>query len=103
MIILYPIDNYKRGFVIDGHADFGEHGKDIVCSAVSSLSLSVLLTINKFHKTTYIKKSGFLAVSYEYHRDIEYFMEVLLTGMKQLSYQYPDHITISLEEYSDEN
>jgi len=31
------------GFIIEGHAGYAEHGKDIVCSGVSS---AIMLTIN---------------------------------------------------------
>ena len=33
------IQMYDNGFIIDGHAGYAEAGKDIVCAAVSALSL----------------------------------------------------------------
>lgn len=35
-------DNYISGFTIKGHADAGEYGQDIVCAAVSVLSISTI-------------------------------------------------------------
>lgn len=99
MITLYPIEGFREGFVVEGHANYDEHGKDIVCSAVSSLALSVFMTINKYHITNYVKKEGLLAVHFIPELNTAFYMEVLLIGMEQLAYQYPKHITISEKEY----
>ena len=32
-----------RGFGCSGHADFGEHGEDIVCAAVSAIAQTTVL------------------------------------------------------------
>lgn len=36
-------DNFVNGFKISGHANYDEHGKDIVCASVSSI---VITSIN---------------------------------------------------------
>ena len=43
------------GFQCEGHAGYGEHGDDLVCSAVSIL---VLNTVNSIERFTYDKFKG---------------------------------------------
>jgi len=102
MITLYPINEYKSGFILKGHAEYAESGKDIVCSAVSSLAQSVFLTINKEYKITHIQSHGFLEVNYEEILGILLYVRVLLTGMEEIAKQYPSYVSISEEEYKDE-
>ena len=47
-VILYYKNEHVYRFRIDGHAGFGEHGEDIVCSAISILTINTLNSIEKF-------------------------------------------------------
>ncbi|MCI8632684.1 MAG: ribosomal-processing cysteine protease Prp [Lachnospiraceae bacterium] len=40
--------NQYYGFLIEGHAGYGEEGEDIICSAVSALALNTVNSIEKF-------------------------------------------------------
>ncbi len=44
----YYNENKIRGFCISGHADFAEPGYDIICSAVSVLSVNAVNSIEQF-------------------------------------------------------
>ncbi len=45
-------DEIYKGFCVKGHAMFGKYGKDIVCSAVSTL---VMNTVNSIENLTEVK------------------------------------------------
>ena len=45
---LYDKDTLK-GFKIIGHADYGEHGKDIVCAAVSMLAYTTVNSLDSYN------------------------------------------------------
>lgn len=45
-VIILPNGDIKE-FTVSGHADFGAHGKDIVCSAVSVLTQTTVLGLLK--------------------------------------------------------
>ena len=56
-------DNVIEKVDIKGHADYAEYGKDVVCSAVSSIACAALLGLIEFssRKVEYIKKEGHLS------------------------------------------
>ena len=39
-----------RGITLDGHAGYGEYGQDIVCAAVSALTLNLANSVEAFTK-----------------------------------------------------
>ena len=51
-------DNVIEKVEIKGHADYADYGKDVVCSAVSSIACTALLGLIEFssRKFKYIKK-----------------------------------------------
>ncbi len=44
-VILYRKDERYRGFCCSGHADYAEEGEDIICSAVSALTVNCVNSI----------------------------------------------------------
>jgi len=40
--------NSYTGIELDGHADYAEHGEDIVCAAVSALTLNMANSVEQF-------------------------------------------------------
>ena len=41
-------DNLITGFTLSGHAEYAEHGSDIVCAAVSALVINTINSIENF-------------------------------------------------------
>ncbi len=58
-------DNVIEKVEIKGHADYADYGKDVVCSAVSSIACTALLGLIEFssRKFKYIKKDGHISFS----------------------------------------
>lgn len=50
-IIFRTHQNKITGFLISGHAKFAEYGQDIVCAAVSVLSINTINSIQQFTDT----------------------------------------------------
>ena len=59
-------DKQLVGFRISGHASYGEYGKDIVCAAVSALTINTVNSIKQFTRDSIEVQSddegGFLNV-----------------------------------------
>ncbi len=51
-------DDVLLGFSIKGHADYAEYGKDIICSAVSILSVNTINAIDCFTDNRYELEQG---------------------------------------------
>lgn len=65
-VTIYKRSGQYAGFVIEGHAGYGEEGEDIVCAAVSVLSLNALNSIEAFTKDRFSgeEKDGYLSCSF---------------------------------------
>jgi uncharacterized protein len=49
MITVRPVKGaYTNGYLVEGHAGFAPHGQDIVCSAVSALTQTTLLSLERY-------------------------------------------------------
>lgn len=89
--------------VISGHSLFDSKGRDIVCSAVSALSLSVIkaVTLSAGVKQNIEQNDGFLKTEILIkdleHKKIELktLLDVLLIGLFEIKKLYPE--TIELE------
>lgn len=92
--------NYK--LEISGHCNFSNEGSDIVCSAVSALSVTLCqrlsdLPENIFKKSLQIQvEDGYLKIKVspksEYYKQIDYYFDIIIYGLKLISLSYPDNV-----------
>lgn len=86
------------GFSVEGHSDFAEHGKDIVCAGVSSLALTALLGIEKHlhREMDYDIASGKLCMKLKGAPDdlTEAILKTMLLGIERIADQYPKDVRI---------
>ena len=64
-ITLTKKDDRIRKVEIKGHAGYAKYGKDIVCSAISSIACTALLGLIEFsdREVEYVKEEGYLFFS----------------------------------------
>jgi hypothetical protein len=88
------------GFIIQGHAEFAEHGQDIVCAGASAIAQAALLGLKDFlgERVSFEKRPGFLEVSIERQAASETqskaIMRVLELGLQSICRAYAGHIDI---------
>ncbi len=86
--------------VIKGHSGYDEIGKDIVCAAVSSMSITTINGIIALDDSIdYEEKSGLLKI--RVLRDTEInskLLDNLVRMLEELSIQYPKNIEIRNED-----
>lgn len=95
-----------QGIRISGHAQSAEHGRDIVCAAVSVLAQTILLgVIDQIgREIPYEMSSGHLAfdlpkgLSGEEEIRTDALMRTLYVGLKNLSESYKNYIKLTTEE-----
>ncbi|MBQ9940878.1 MAG: ribosomal-processing cysteine protease Prp [Clostridia bacterium] len=81
------------GFSVSGHADYADHGKDIVCAAVSAMSSLVVNTLEEifvYGGTLNVGKSGKLV----------YFLPDINPDEQKNGNMILDGFRLQLEEYS---
>lgn len=104
-VILKKRDNKIVAFKIKGHTGYDETGRDIVCSAISTLSCSIgdgIIEILKI-KPEYSIEDGFLSLSLEKvsTEDLErsqILLQTLLLGLKNIEKMYGKYIKVKIEE-----
>ncbi|MHC1722746.1 MAG: ribosomal-processing cysteine protease Prp [Aminipila sp.] len=81
MVRIVYTDNQIRA---SGHANYEEHGKDIVCAAVSTLlyTLATTGTMETIKDTTTVKSQDKKAV------------KLVLDGLKLIAEEYPQNVEV---------
>lgn len=85
-------DGAYVGFQIKGHAGLDKYGKDILCAAVSALSISTLNSIEAFTEDKFEagSKDGFLYMKFQskVSEKSTLLLNSLLLGLQNLSQDY---------------
>jgi uncharacterized protein YsxB (DUF464 family) len=85
---------------ITGHAGFAEHGKDIVCAAVSitAQALAATLSTTDGVMCDVTKEDGRMVIILRHAARIKRYVDALLdmarTAFEMIAETYPDHVTI---------
>lgn len=96
--------NHIRSFTVVGHADFAEHGKDIVCAGVST---AVFGTVNAIESLLKIEldcdtdeKDGLFSatipekVATERNEQLQLLLETMVVMLESIEESYSAYITI---------
>ena len=82
---------------VKGHANYADNGKDIVCSAVSSLCTAFANTLLGYgvpKSCIRMKEGNFLVKAYivENHKLCEGAFDMAVTGLRGIAEEYPDYV-----------
>lgn len=89
-------------FNVEGHANFEEHGKDIVCAGVSSLAQALCAFIMNSMATYVLSESAnggsiYLRVENPDEK-VRAGIEMTFLGMLQIEMAYPDYVNITRKQ-----
>lgn len=106
-------DRHKNivGYMVKGHAGYDVFGKDIVCAAISVLSQTALISLNKVCKIEekdlfyeideeigYINVSLVDKLSKTQRDNANIVLQTLELGIKEITQSYPEYITLEYGE-----
>ena len=78
-------DNQIRSFQVSGHAEYAESGQDIVCSAVSALTITTINALSMYtsqvFETDADEESGCITVN---------FTDSMILGLRTIENEYND-------------
>ena len=92
------------GFICEGHAGYGDRGYDIVCAAVSALTITCVNALDSLTgatpKVSQMPQQGYLSVdcqgeSNDSLHDTQLLLRALYLGIKDIAQQYPKHVMLS--------
>jgi len=91
-------DNLIKTISIKGHAEYDESGKDIVCSAVSSIVITTINASIRYNQASidYVDKDGYIKIEILKHDDIiDLLMNNMVDLLVELKEQYKKYIEIN--------
>lgn len=85
--------------IIDGHAGYAEHGRDIVCAAVSGITYALLAFLEEYSDEVTdvagpVVESGCFFVSCKGTERIQAAFHMAALGLRKIGSQYPDHVMV---------
>lgn len=89
------------GYEISGHSGFAESGQDIVCAALSFLSITCANALEAIagQEPEVTERDGYLSVRARGQSEKEQtILSVFELGITQLAASYPDHIRLTEQE-----
>ncbi|WP_366924097.1 ribosomal-processing cysteine protease Prp [Metallumcola ferriviriculae] len=97
-------DEYIDSFTVKGHSRFDEHGRDIVCAAVSVLAQSVVIGLEEHMGLTLQVKQqpGDLSckltdpLNHARQSEAEAILRTCYLGMLAIQESYPDYVDIQV-------
>ena len=82
---------------MEGHADYAEHGHDIVCASVSVLTQVIGNVIGAHAQTHVIAESGYMRLEIENpNHNTNILAFALRKGLEEIALQYPKHVLIKV-------
>ncbi|MGI6215433.1 MAG: ribosomal-processing cysteine protease Prp [Christensenellales bacterium] len=100
-IRLFKANNRLCGFQIEGHAGYAQAGEDIVCAALSFLSITCANALEQIAgavpHTQVDEKTGYLKVQLDEHllnTQTDTIFQVFHLGAQQLSDSYPEYVRV---------
>ena len=95
----------RMGMRVRGHAGFGQKGQDIVCAAVSILTLTAARETERMYENGFLRclpetvlREGFASVTVcprpRFRRQVRIAFGVVHTGMRLLAQSYPRHVRL---------
>lgn len=91
-VTLYQKDNHVYRLHLEGHAGYANHGNDIICAAVSMLTINTLNAIEQFtdepiKQLAYCEEKGLIDVEFprrksgEFEPEAELLIRTLILGL----------------------
>ncbi len=104
---LYFLDDHLYRFTVNGHAEFAEHGSDIVCAGVSALVINTINSIEHFIDENIVmknmnKSSGVIDCFFpdikkgKYNEQTTILLQSMVFGLQNLEQVYGDYIKIKI-------
>lgn len=109
IVTLYCAQEIFLGFECAGHAGYAPSGSDIVCAAVSALTLTcvnalesvanIQVKVKRRPRDAYLQVLLPENLTQEQRHDSQVLLKCLQQGIGDLAGQYPKHVHLSIQEW----
>lgn len=103
MININLYTDKKKGFIsafsVEGHAGYAPHGQDIVCAAVSALSISTVYALGDAGRAKTEEREGFIFCEIKSPDLASYNLtRAFVLGVQEIETQYKEFVKVHLFE-----
>ena len=95
-VTLIKKDNVITNINIIGHAGYDVSGKDIVCAAVSSISITTINALLKYDKDSISYKKSLEITIHKHDKVIDLLIDNMLDMLKELEQDYKKYIKVEI-------
>lgn len=95
-VTLIKKDNVITNINIIGHAGYDVSGKDIVCAAVSSISITTINALLKYDKDSISYKNSLEITIHKHDKVIDLLIDNMLDMLKELEQDYKKYIKVEI-------
>lgn len=84
--------------IIDGHANYAEYGKDIVCAAVSTLAQTLIYSLEMLTdaKINTIVTAGYIKIVIEESTEgVQLLVDSFFIGIEGVAGSYPEYVKLA--------
>lgn len=95
---MITIDRRANGITVQGHAQFAEMGKDIVCAGVSVLVQTLIESLEELTdaKFEYEMSAGYVDITFGYLSSrAKLLINAFFIGVEMIANEYPHHVCVT--------
>ena len=104
--IFRDVEGFIWQFIVEGHAEYDEPGRDIVCAAVSVTAYTAAGALEELAglKNVYTEREGYMLcsipqdISQPIKQTVKVILETTAIGFKQIELAYEDYVSVLDEE-----
>ncbi|MCI8853039.1 MAG: ribosomal-processing cysteine protease Prp [Lachnospiraceae bacterium] len=101
-VTVYKHSDEYKGFRCEGHAGYAQEGEDIVCAAVSVLTVNTVNSIEAFTEDAFSgeEKDGFVSCMLTgcVSEETRLLMDSMVLGLSHIKNNYDDYIQLRFKE-----
>lgn len=95
---VYCENNQAVALEVQGHADYEQYGKDIVCASVSSILTGGFNSFSDYEIEEIKLEEGYAYIAVKNENDALIKLEVIITQLRTIQEAYPNYISINENE-----
>lgn len=95
---MIEIHRHKDGIKMSGHANYAEHGKDIVCAGVSALVQTLIQSIEELtaDQIQYSMQPGTVDIKFgDLSEHAQLLVSSFFVGVEMIASEYPNNIKLT--------
>lgn len=95
---MITINRYADRITLEGHAEYAEHGKDIVCAGVSALIQTLIQSIQELteDKISYSMSPGMVDIKFWCLSDpARALVDAFFIGVEMIANKYPSNVQVT--------